>query len=57
MKRRLENGVKWFERVSHAKKRRIEIGSKQGNAKSLLELSDVGNGMTYCEPHWCLHND
>ncbi len=50
-KRRLEEGVKRFERVSLAKNRRVESGDKQEAARSLLELSEVGNGLSYCEPH------
>ena len=39
-----------FERTSAAKKRREENCSKLLAAESLLQLSVVGNGTTYCEP-------
>ena len=51
MNRRLEEGMKRFERVSQAKRRRTELGDKQETARSLLTLSEIGNGTTYCEPH------
>ena len=51
VKRKLEEGMKRFERVSQAKKRRVETGNKLEAARSLLKLSDTGNGVTFCEPH------
>ena len=47
----MEEGMKRFERVSQVKKRRVETGNKLEAARSLLELSDTGNGVTHCEPH------
>ena len=43
--------MKRFERASQAKRRRTELGDKQEAARSLLTLSEIGNGTTYCEPH------
>ena len=51
MKRRLNEGMKHFERVSQAKRRRVEIGDKQEAARSLLTLSEIGNSTTYCGTH------
>ena len=43
--------MKRFERVSQTKKRRVETGNKLEATRSLLELSDTGNGVIFCEPH------
>ena len=48
---RLKEGMKRFERVSQAKRRRVEIGDKQEAARSLSTLFENGNGTSYCEPH------
>lgn len=42
--------MKRFERVSQVKKR-MEMGNTQEAATLLLELSELGNGVTFCEPH------
>lgn len=37
--------------MSKAKKRRVECVSRVEAAQSLLELSEAGNGSSFCEPH------
>ena len=56
-KRKLEKGMERFERTSQAKKRRLETEGKHEAAKTLLTLSEVGNGTTFCEPHWNVLNN
>ena len=50
-KRRVDEGMKRYERLCVTKKRRVESESKLEAARVLLELSELGNGVEYCEPH------
>ena len=55
VKRRAVEDLERFRRNSEMKRRKLENSGRQSAAQSLLELSIVGNGTTYCEPHSGAH--
>ena len=55
LKRKLAKDRERYERAANTKKRRVEAGERLCAAQSLLDLSNMGNGTEYCEPHTGLH--
>ena len=51
MKRKLVSDAARFERDKQSKRRRLENKLRLDATHSLLELCDIGNGSTYCEPY------
>ena len=51
IKRKRMKNIERYERMAETKKRRIDNTDRLSAARSLLDLSNMGNGDQFCEPH------
>ena len=50
-KRKLTKDMERYERMAITKKKGVDNNDRMSAAQSLLEVSEVGNGSEFCEPH------